>query len=307
MDLSIGKLQQLVTVARHGSFSKAAVELNISQPALSRSIAAIEKRYGFPIFNRMGHGVDLTAAGVQVIAQAEPLLQTMRVFDNNLRLFGSGKAGQLAMGLSPLLASQLLAKFSLSFFGPSMKSQLRVMIRSGDELLAALKNDVIELFFFPESYIEPSPEIDIELVGVIATTCVVRGAHPLVGRTDLTLADLADFPWASSVDPPLTSGVLNPARLVCDNYHILREVVLESDLICICSTAFVRQQLADGSLRAIQVEGLPLSDTPIYMARLHGRVNSPLADEAVKRLKQYLGNDDPCHSRAGSRPQVGRA
>jgi DNA-binding transcriptional LysR family regulator len=55
MDISLGKLQQLVAVADSGSFSKAAVELSISQPALSRSIADIERRYGFQIFNRSGH------------------------------------------------------------------------------------------------------------------------------------------------------------------------------------------------------------------------------------------------------------
>jgi hypothetical protein len=68
MDLSLGKLQQLITVARCGSFSRAAEELPMTQPALSRSIAAIERRYGFAIFNRIGHGVEPTAAAAQVLS-----------------------------------------------------------------------------------------------------------------------------------------------------------------------------------------------------------------------------------------------
>src|ERR1700740_3691051 len=115
MDVSLARLQQLVTVARCGSFSRAAEELNITQPALSRSIAALERRYGFQIFNRIGHGVLPTAAGAQVIAQAEPLLQAMRVFDRNLGLLASGAAGSLRLGLPPLLASQLLAKLACDF------------------------------------------------------------------------------------------------------------------------------------------------------------------------------------------------
>lgn len=288
MDISLGKLQQLVAVADSGSFSKAAVELSISQPALSRSIADIEQRYGFQIFNRRGHGVHLTAAGAQVIAQAQPLLQTMRVFDNNLRLFGSGKAGVLSLGLSPLLASQLLAKFAVEFFTPDMRAQLRVVIRPGPGLLDELKRDTIEMFFFPEGHIEPGPEICVEPVGQVIPVCVVRSAHPLVERQPLTLADLAGFPWASSIDPPFIEKLLSPARFVCDSYHILREAVLESDLICICSWAFVAQQLAEGTLREIRVEGLPLPATTIYMAKLHGRVSSPLADQAVKRIGAYL-------------------
>ncbi len=289
MDISIGRLQQLVTVARVGSFSRAALELNISQPALSRSIAAIEGRYGFRIFNRLGHGVELTAAGGQVLEQARSLLQTMRVFDNNLKLFGSGQAGSLSVGMSPLLASQVLAKIAAEFVRASARAQLQILIRSGDELLDALRNDEIELFFFPESFIESDQDIDVEPVGAILPAVVVRAGHPLAQRHELNLADLADFPWASSIEPPVVSKVLNAARVVCDNYHILREAVLASDLVCICSALFVADQLADGSLCEIHVEGLPLPETPIYMASLAGRVRSPLAEQTLGRMREYLG------------------
>jgi DNA-binding transcriptional LysR family regulator len=288
MDLSIGKLHQLIMVARARSFSKAAMVLNISQPALSRAIAAIEDHYGFQIFNRMGHGVQLTAVGAQVIAQAEPLLQTMRVFDNNLGLFGSGKAGRLQLGLAPLLASQFLAKFAGEFFTSDTKAQLQVLIRSGSELLEELKNHAIELFFFPESYIEPAPEIDIEPLGHIAAALTVRKDHPLCQREHLSLSDLSDFAWASAINPPQALDTMSPARFICDNYHILRDAVLSSDLICICSLAFVADQLAEGTLKTLEVEGLPLPPTQIYVAKLNGRVNSPLAEEAVARMRKYL-------------------
>lgn len=288
MDLSLGKLQQLVAVARAGSFSKAALELNISQPALSRSIAAIEERYGFTIFHRLGHGVQLTAAGAQVIELAQPLLQRLQVFDNNLRMFGTGKGGLLSVGLAPLLASQALAPFASEFFGASSQAQLQVLIRPGAILVEALRNATIELFFFPEGYIEPDPEVDVESVGTILPVCVVRRGHPLAARSNLTLADLADFPWASSVVPSVIEEALHPVQFVCDNYHILRDVVLGSDLVCICSALFVAEQLADRSLQEIRVEGLPLPLTTIYTAKLHGRVRSPLAEEAVRRMRQQL-------------------
>ena len=288
MDLSIAKLHQLVTVARNGSISKAAIELNLSQPALSRSIAAMENRYGIQIFNRVGQGVQLTAAGSQVIAQAEPLLQSMRVFDNNLRLFGSGKAGSLSLGLAPLLASQQMAAFASDFFTPDTQAELQVLIRPGPVLLDSLKNDAIELFFFPEGYIEICDEIEVEPIGELLPVCVVRRGHPLTQISAPTLADVADYPWASSVKPPIVDKGFKPARLVCDNYHILRETVLRSDLVCICTKAFVAEQLADGSLCEIRVPGLPLPPVTIYVAKLSGRISSPLATEAVARMRRQL-------------------
>ena len=128
----------------------------------------------------------------------------------------------------------------------------------------------------------------MEPVGSIIPVCVVRSRHPLAGRLDLKLKDLAGFPWASSVDPHALRGVDIPGRFICDNYHILRDAVLRSDLVCICSSSFVAQQLRDGTLREIKIKGLALPETTIYMAKLRGRVLSPLAEESVKRMRANL-------------------
>lgn len=288
MDISGSKLHQLVTVARTGSFSRAAADLNMSQPALSRSIAAIEEYYGFQIFNRVGHGVRLTAAGKQVIELAEPALQTMQVFNSNLRLFGSGKIGTLSIGLAPLLASQLLARFASNFFALSSDVSLQVLIRPGSVLMQGLKDDDIELFIFPEGYIEPTPDVEIKLLGKFDPMCVVRTDHPLARREKLSLSDLAEFPWASSIAPTIIDELLKPNQFICDNYHILRETLLCSDLIAICSSAFVAPQLKDGTLRQIQVDGLPLPPTSIYYAILNGRIISPLAQDAISRVRGFL-------------------
>lgn len=288
MDLSIAKLRQLVTVARSGSFSRAAADLNLSQPALSRSIASIEQRYGFPIFNRLGHGVEPTFAGAQVIALAEPLLQAMHVFDSNLKLMGSGKAGRLAIGFTPLLASQILAQFAGAFLGPGSEVQLTTMIRPGEQLLSALKDDTIELFFFPEAHIGGTDEVEVEVIGHVAPLCVVRAGHPLLGLVCLTKADLSPYPWASSVETHLAPVVLSEARMTCDNYHVLRDVVLSTDTVCICTRDFVADELASGALCELQVDDLPLRSTTMFLARLPGRMHSPLALEAIECVRSFL-------------------
>ena len=288
MGISLGKLQQLLTVARCGSISRAAEELHISQPALSRSIAATERHYGFLIFSRVGHGIQPTAAGAQVLSQAEPLLQSLRVFGSNLKLLAAGKVGALRMGLPPLLASQLLPRLASDFFTPAIQAELRVSVRPGPALLDELKNDFIELFFFAESQIEYGTDIATEPVGMMQPTCVVRDGHPLTLRSKLTLNDLSEFPWASSVEPPVMGKLLNPSRLLCDNYHVLREAVQHTDLVCICSKAFVARDIADGRLREIHVEGLLPDETTIFVAKLSGRILSPLAITAIERVKTHL-------------------
>jgi DNA-binding transcriptional LysR family regulator len=292
MDLSLNKLQQLTAVARCGSFSRAAEELHMTQPALSRSIAAMERRYGFALFNRIGHGVEPTAAGLQVLSQAELLLQSMRVFDRNMSSLAAGKTGTLKMGLPPLLASQLLADLAREFFVHTEEIELRVSIRPGPALVDELKSDAIELFFLAEGQIDPGPEIGLDTVGVIRPTCVVRRDHPLAGQSGLTIADLGGYPWASSVEPPAMGTFLNAKRFMCDNYHILRDTVLRTDLVCICTRAFVAADLADGRLYELDVPGFLPSEISVSVATLKGRILSPLANAAVKRIGDILGRVD---------------
>lgn len=291
VDISMAKLQQLITVARIGSIARAAPELNISQPALSRSISGVEHSCGFKIFNRRGHGVELTVAGSQFIEQARALLQSMRVFENNIRLFSEGKAGKLSIGMAPLLASQQLADFAAQFLESTEKAELEVLIRPGSNLVDCLKNDMIEMFFFPEGYIEADPEVATEYIGQVDPVMVVRKGHPLLKHSQLMLEDLADYPWASSQVPPLIENTLKPKQLICDNYHILRDTVIQSDLVCICTSSFVSAQIADGSLQPIQVQDFPLPSTQIFAAKLRGRVYSPLALDALQHMRGFLAVD----------------
>jgi DNA-binding transcriptional LysR family regulator len=288
MDLSLSKLHQLIAVARCRNISQAAAELNLSQPALSRIIAKIEAWYGFAIFNRSGQGVEPTSAGAQVLDEAALVLQRLQTFEANAALLRGSKSGTLRLGMAPLLASQIAPRFSEDFFNPESKAQLRLMIRPGLELLQALKDDEIELFFYPATHIPPSDEIEISSIGSIQPVCVVRREHPLARRDNLTLAALRSFRWASSVEYPVGPNLPRGADLVCDNYHILRAATLTTDLICICSTAFVADELRDGSLVAIEADLLPMTATEIFVGKLRGRAVSPLAASAITRVATFL-------------------
>ena len=68
MDVDLAKLNQLLVIARTGSFSRAAEELRITQPALSRSVAGLEQRFGFRIFERGRGGATPTTVGALVLA-----------------------------------------------------------------------------------------------------------------------------------------------------------------------------------------------------------------------------------------------
>ncbi len=133
---------------------------------------------------------------------------------------------------------------------------------------------------FPETHLQETGEVSIKELGHIRPVCVVRRGHPLLDLNRVTLADLATFTWASSVGSNYGPDVQCKSRMICDNYHILRDTALLSDLVCICSEAFFAEELRTGPLVEIAVDGLPLRPTAIYAAHLKGRLNSPLAERA---------------------------
>src|SRR6516162_8397322 len=112
--MEYAKLRHIVAVARIGSFSRAAEEMHLTQPALSRSIAGFEAYHGVRLFDRVRSGVTLTASGKLVVEQARAILSATGDLERNLRHYSKGEAGRIEVGLGPLLASLLLPALSQS-------------------------------------------------------------------------------------------------------------------------------------------------------------------------------------------------
>lgn len=91
-------LEYMLRVAELGSINKAAADLNLSQPALSRHIAALEQEMGTKLFNRSQGGVQLTDSGRLLTDRARPLLRQFSILKEHV---GELAAGQLSIGVPP--------------------------------------------------------------------------------------------------------------------------------------------------------------------------------------------------------------
>ena len=86
MELTFRHLQQIEVLARHGNFAKAAQNLDISQPALSRSISTLEGQLGVRLFDRSKREVVATVFGEHILKRGGPVLQDMVLMERDLRL-----------------------------------------------------------------------------------------------------------------------------------------------------------------------------------------------------------------------------
>ncbi|MCB2073544.1 MAG: LysR family transcriptional regulator [Novosphingobium sp.] len=288
--MDFARLRNIVAVARKKSFSRAAEDLHITQPALSRSIASFEAQYGVRLFDRGRGGVTVTPPGKQVVEQAQAILSSAGDLERNLRSYSMGEAGKVDLGLGPLMASVLLPRLGKSLFRSRPGLQIHASIGLSHQLLAELLEDSIELIVGSALYFGEVPGVDSESLSRIRMAVMVRAGHPLASMEKVTLEDLGRYPIASATDRTPVGVTAEGGSLDCDNFHILREVVLETDCAWFSSPAFVGREIAEGLIVPIKVTGLNLGPHEICILSRRGRTRSPAAAIVVEELRSIAAD-----------------
>jgi DNA-binding transcriptional LysR family regulator len=288
MAIEISKLVQLLEIVRTGSFSRAAEALHITQPALSRSVAEVERRFGFKLFDRGRGGVSPTRIGALFLEDAAALVRDAHVMEHNLRLYSVGDAGRVAFGLGPLIASLVLVRLGAEMLAERPRLQLRCSIKPAAVLLRELLDDQIELMFCASNQIEPTEEIEIRPVGAVEIAVFVRDAHPLAGEPSIQMADLRKFPFACSSELHTHRLPGRSGALICDNFEILREVVLRGDAAWLSSPQMLTADLAAGRIVQLPIVDLPIRGSEVAVVKLNGRATSPSATAITEYVERLL-------------------
>jgi DNA-binding transcriptional LysR family regulator len=113
--MKLFQIQALVAVAEQGKFSEAALELDISQPAISHAIATLEEELGVLLFARGRHGAVLTIAGEQIVAHAREILQHLEMMQKQANLHRGLQGGGVRIASFRSVATYILPKIIAKF------------------------------------------------------------------------------------------------------------------------------------------------------------------------------------------------
>lgn len=290
MIVSLTKLRQLVTVARCASLTRAAEVLNISQPALSRTVAFIEDVYDVKIFDRTSQGVVPTEAGSAIIAEAERLLRSAHTFDHNASLIGEGAVGQISFGMGPILANALMAKAGIALLADAKQISFRGQIRRADYLIKALLDEDLELGLVGNTAYDIPDEIEVHHVGILKTAAIARPGHPLTDRRRISIAEVRDFPVLSPMDlNQLREFHPIPHNVACDDYFAMKDMVCVTDAVCLCSEIFARSMAETGDVIILDVEiPGPVREIEVIAMTLKGRTTSPAVELVISCCRDLL-------------------
>jgi DNA-binding transcriptional LysR family regulator len=226
--MTLVQLRHLIALADAASFSKAAQAAFVSQPALSRSIRALEDELKMPLVDRVGRRIEFTAFGRETLERARQL-----VFDaDELRTRGSrireGAGGTLRIGMGSgagaLLTTPLLMQAAAAY------PRLRIEITRSPTplLLQGLRARMLDALVVDARSLRPAPDLQADFIHEMRGAFMVRRGHPLLARKGPVKFDaVLRFPIAST---PLSDEV---ARILVERYgqaaHPEQCVVLRCD------------------------------------------------------------------------------
>lgn len=186
-------LHTFVAVAQQGTLGRAAETLNLSQPALSKTLNELEQLTGTRLFERGRLGAQLTVPGEQFLTHAVKVLDALNTAGQALNHKEDASADVVRIGALPTAALGILPAVIGRFHQQQKSTSLQVATMNNTMLLAGLKSGEIDLGIGRMSDPELMSGLNYELLFLESLKLVVRPDHPLLQET-ITLSRVMEWP-----------------------------------------------------------------------------------------------------------------
>jgi DNA-binding transcriptional LysR family regulator len=262
---TLRQLKVFEAVARHRSFSRAAEELHLTQPAVSTQVRKLEDHAGLPLFEQLGKKIHLTPAGAQMLQSSREIIQKFQEAEEAMAQYKGVSGGRLNVSVisaGDYFFPKLLVEFAQRHEGVT----LNFGVCNREELLAQMKENRTDLAVM----VRP-PNDDDTVAQPFAPhpyVIVAPANHPLAKAQRIPLSRIVREPfvvrekgsdtWNSMTEalgPHLEN--LNVAMEIRST-ETIKQAVMAGMGVTFLSAHTVSRELQAGSLAALDVQGLPL-------------------------------------------------
>ena len=189
--MELRHLRYFAAVAEAVSFSRAALRLRITQPALSRQIHDLERQLGVRLFDRIGRRIQLSAAGDDLLARCRRLLADADSIGERAQSLGRGETGILRIGATPQTLQSLLADFLTRYRRRRPAVEVRLTEDGGMRLLTLVERGELHVAL---GAMPTDPGLTALRLFPYRVLAVMARSHPLGRRRLVELAELAQAP-----------------------------------------------------------------------------------------------------------------
>jgi LysR family transcriptional regulator, low CO2-responsive transcriptional regulator len=261
-------LHQLIVfaaTARHGSFTRAAEELSITQPTVSTQMKQLTKAVGLPLFEQIGKRLYLTDAGRNLLVTCEAVLKDLDNFEMaiaDLKGIKQGKLRLAAVSTAQYLIPKILGPFCQQYEGVDISLELT----NHQDLEARMLNNADDIYILSE----PPEEVDLQIQPFLENPLVViaRKDHPLAAQKKIPIKRLQGEPFimremGSGIRRViqqlfLNHGITVSVRLEIGNNEAIKQAIAGGLGISVLSAHVLNLDNPEGEFTILDVEHFPI-------------------------------------------------
>lgn len=258
-------LHTFVEVARQRSVVKAADSLNISQPAVTKTIRELEELLKVELFERDGRGIRITKPGEVFLRHATASLTALRQGIDSVSYEQLDNVPPVRIGALPTVSTRIMPKAMELFLSEGTRSRIKIVTGDNAVLLEQLRTGELDLVVGRLAAPEKMTGFSFEHLYSEQVLFVVRNGHPLLEETGPIFSNLGEYP----VLMPTRGSIIRPfveqfliangagpiatqVETVSDSFG--RAFVRSSDAIWIISSGVVAGDIADGILAGLPID-----------------------------------------------------
>jgi DNA-binding transcriptional LysR family regulator len=293
------RLRHFLTVYEHGSVGRAAEVLNLTQPALSKSLHQLEDELGVKLFDRTPLGVVPTVYGRTLSHHAKVIQSELHSAERELAHLTGARKGEVIVGIGPSIATRIMPEATMRLHAERPGIQLTVIEGLADDHIPALRRGEIDLAIGNWPLVS-DPNLAAETLMSDDVVVVAGARHPLAGKT-VQLAELLEYPWALPSRSQIWRAQLDelfvakglappPPRVVAANAAaFLRALVQHGDYLSFLPRQVVALEERAGAAVALRVPEIHIRCDINVTYRERGGV-TPACQALIAILEDLCGH-----------------
>jgi DNA-binding transcriptional LysR family regulator len=297
LQIDFRHLETFCRVANLKSFSKAADDLFLTQPTVSGHILSLEQSLSLRLFDRTSREIHLTKAGEVFLKYASKILSSRKDLLNALSEFSQGIKGELSLGASTIPGEYLVPKLMSDFKKEHPHFIICLKIADTKEIVQYVLQDNVEFGIIGAKVNHPS--LHFEKYEEDEIVVVAPSDHPLTRKKRVNIDELLKEPWIIREEGSGTQMAVEKAlrkkgkslkqfrvAMEMGSTSSMKEGVKAKLGLAFLSKRATEEELSQGSLSRIDVEGIEPISRQIYLVTHRGRTLSPIGMEFLRFLKR---------------------
>jgi len=300
MAIELRLIRNALALGQHGNFARAADALHLTQPSLSRSIAALETQLGVPLFDRTRQGVIPTAFGRVLLERGDAVLQREADLRREIGLLAALQTGTLVVGAGPYMSEESVARAigQVATAYPQLQVECRSVYPT--EVVRQVLSEQVDVGISNMAGLDREERLVVEPLPAQRIYLACRPGHPLTREVAPTLARALQFPvvttrlrgeqaalalrQGSPTTPEDAYGDDYTPKVLVNTVAMARQVAQASDLLVPGTAAMLADDVAARRLVRLSCSA-PALRTNNGLLYLRGRTLSPAARVFIQVLR----------------------